>query len=103
MLRYEYSSAYFFYFGALPVPLSGTTWNVAEALSKTSNDPIAGLVSAGVNVTLILQLFPGASIFSMHFDVTANGGKAVSLMTVTLIWDFFPSMFLIVTFLALLA
>jgi hypothetical protein len=93
---------YFFCFGALPVPLSGTDWNVAEALSKTINDPVAGVVSVGVNVTLILQLFPGASTFSMHFDVTANGGNAVSLMTVTLIWDFFPSMFLIVTFFALL-
>ena len=102
MLRYGYSSAYYFCFGALPVPVSVTVWNVAEALSKTSIDPIAGVVSTGLKVILTLQLFPGASTFSMHLEVTVNGGTAVSLMMVTLRWDFFPSEFLIVTVSALL-
>ncbi len=79
-----------------------TTWNVSEALSKTSIEPVAGVVSIGLKVTLTLQLFPGASTLSMHLEVTANGGTAVSLMMVTLIWDFFPSEFLIVTVSALL-
>jgi len=65
--------AYFFCFGALPVPDSGITCGVPDVLSKTLNVPVAGVVSVGVNVTWNLQLFSGASVFS-QVDFSANGG-----------------------------
>ena len=72
------SSAYFFCFGDLPVPVSGITWNVPDALSKTINDPVAGVVSVGVNVTLNFTALSRRQYFFMQLDVTANGGAKPS-------------------------
>jgi len=66
------------------------------------NSPVCSVVSAGVNVTDTLQLFPGSSV-SLHSDVTANtGGDALSLSMLTARPVFFLPAFLIVTVLGLL-
>lgn len=45
-----------------PVPERVTTWGVPAALSFKVIAPLLKPVAVGVNVTLILQLVPGATV-----------------------------------------
>ena len=54
-----------YFFGAFPVQLNVTSCGSPTTLSVIVSVPEGGLVSVGVQVTLTLQLFPGASV-SMH-------------------------------------
>src|SRR5258708_20865088 len=65
------------------------------------NSPACGSVSVGVDVTLTLQVFPGANVL-MHWLLTANGAEVVSPVIITLILELLELVFLIVTFFALL-
>ena len=46
--------------GAAPVPVSGTLWGLPDALSATPTEPDRVPAAAGVKVTLMVQLAPGA-------------------------------------------
>ena len=45
-----------------PVPDSGTIWGLPAALSVIVRFPLSGPVVAGVKVTLMVQVFPGAML-----------------------------------------
>jgi len=46
--------------GAAPVPVSDTLWGLPDALSATPTEPDRVPAAAGVKVTLMVQLAPGA-------------------------------------------
>jgi hypothetical protein len=53
--------------GAMPVPDSGTVCGLFEALSVIVRFPVRAPSWVGVKVTLILQLFPAASVAPQGF------------------------------------
>ena len=64
---------------AVPVPVSPAVCGVLGSLSATLNVAVAAPVAVGVNVTLIVQLAPTASVAPQLF-VCANDDKSVPVM-----------------------
>ena len=53
--------------GKLPTPLSGTTWGLPGALSVIVTAPLRVPEAVGVNLTLIVQSAPGATVLLQLF------------------------------------
>jgi hypothetical protein len=51
--------------GAVPVPVRAIDCGLLEALSVTVSDAVALPKADGVNVTVILQLFPAPSVLGL--------------------------------------
>jgi len=52
--------------GKTPVPVKVAVWGLFEALSVTLRVPLSAPRALAVNVTLMVQLFPGPSVLGLR-------------------------------------
>jgi hypothetical protein len=86
--------------GATPVPDSGTVCGLFEALSVIVMLPVRNPGCVGVNVTLIMQFAPTASVLPQGFVLVAGAKSPLTAML--LMFSVALPVFVIVTLLALL-
>ena len=90
--------------GATPVPVKLTTWGLPDALSVNVNVADSPAVVLGVNLTLIVQVFPAVTVALLHVsEERAKSALFVPPSTTEPMFRLALPLFVIVKVLGLLA